>query len=365
MIKKNKFLRRLFQVHSFTGLLTGIFLLLLGLSGSALVFMQEIDHYTNRELFAVEVRDTQIGVDRIYKIITERYPRLSGIGWLNPEASANEAHDFRLYLNDGNLYTYDLGVITIDPYTGEILREGRYDQWQAGMMQWIFQFHFSFHFGMPGTALTAIFGITMLISMLTGLAIYRKHIWKVLTFRSGIKWKNKRMAFSGVHRVLGVWSLIFNLIIFFTGFWMNLFAFDKQVWESKKSVNTLNMQVEQSFDTLYARALEIMPNLTKKYVYFPTQPGRSFSIRGSLPGNSCLYGNSNAVHIDVQSGNTEKVVLAEHMSAKDKLRAMVLPLHAGTYGGLVLRWFYVVLGLTPGVLCITGFLLWIRRKKIM
>ena len=39
----NKFKRLLFSIHSWFGLITGVFLLLLGLSGSVLVFQEELD----------------------------------------------------------------------------------------------------------------------------------------------------------------------------------------------------------------------------------------------------------------------------------------------------------------------------------
>jgi uncharacterized iron-regulated membrane protein len=66
-------------MHGVTGLITGIFLILLGLSGSALVFMEELDHYTNRHLFQVKETAAKMSLDTIYHRITAQYPRLSGI----------------------------------------------------------------------------------------------------------------------------------------------------------------------------------------------------------------------------------------------------------------------------------------------
>lgn len=365
IMKKKKYhiSRSLFTWHSYFGLITGIFLLLLGLSGSLLVFMEEQDEWLNQHLLAVAPQSEKLPLDSLYHTITQRYPRLDGIAWMNPNVPDEQAYNFRLYLNDTKLSTYDLGVITLNPYTGAILREGRYDRFSSGLMQWLFQFHFSFHLGMPGAALTAVFGLTMLVSILTGLVVYRKHLWKALTFRVGIKTKNWRTISSGLHRVVGVWSLVFNVVIFFTGFWMNLFAFEKATWENETKPTEPNIAIAQSFDRLYAEARRQMPDLQPSYVYLPTQPKRDFRVSGAVKGQNPLYGTSNSIRFDPQTGEMKGQSRIAEKSVAEKLDAMAYPLHIGTFGGVPMRILYVIVGLTPGLLSITGFLLWWRRKQ--
>ena len=43
--------------------------------------------------------------------------------------------------------------------------------------------------------------------------------------------------------------------------------------------------------------------------------------------------------------------------------ALVGPLHFGTFGGWPTRALYVAVGLTPGLLALTGFALWYRRRR--
>ena len=45
------------------------------------------------------------------------------------------------------------------------------------------------------------------------------------------------------------------------------------------------------------------------------------------------------------------------------LTMMSIPLHFGNYGGPIIKILYFILGLTPGLLSITGFILWTRKKK--
>ncbi|WP_342331095.1 hypothetical protein [Pedobacter sp. FW305-3-2-15-E-R2A2] len=98
-MRKINFTRVLiFSLHSWLGLISGIFLLLLGLSGSA---------------------GQPWPLDTIYRSIGQQHPNLTGIAWLNPNATTEEAYEFRLYQNDGKISTYDLGMMSIDPYSGK------------------------------------------------------------------------------------------------------------------------------------------------------------------------------------------------------------------------------------------------------
>jgi len=48
----------------------------------------------------------------------------------------------------------------------------------------------------------------------------------------------------------------------------------------------------------------------------------------------------------------------------DKLIPFLLDGHFGRFGGLWGRWTWVVLGLTPAMLFVTGFLIWWRRRRL-
>ncbi|MPR32369.1 PepSY-associated TM helix domain-containing protein [Salmonirosea aquatica] len=355
--------RLLFSIHSWLGLITGFFLILLGLSGSMLVFMEELDPVIYRSALAVKPEGTPLSLDSLYHIITTHYPNLDGIAWMNPEASPEHSYQFRLYMNDMRLISYDLGAININQYTGQVLRQGRSDDLEVGWIEWLFQFHFSLHLGMPGAALTAIFGLCMLASLFTGVVVYRRFVWKVLTFRMRINRKSWRTVTSDLHRIVGVWSLGLNALIFFTGFWLNLFAFEKKTWDNETIPTPANTLAQVSLQDLYGQALQKAPDFTPDYVYLPTQPQRKFSVRGYYHDENRLFSGSNAIVFDAYTGKFEGLTRYSDLSGGEKIEATVHPLHVGNYGGTFVKVLYVILGLTPGFLSVTGFLLWWRHKR--
>ena len=70
------------------------------------------------------------------------------------------------------------------------------------------------------------------------------------------------------------------------------------------------------------------------------------------------------VEIDSSSG---KVISATKVIEPPGLFKIILPivnLHYGTWGGLTTQILYVIIGLIPTLLVVTGFLLWKRQRKI-
>ncbi len=359
---KPNYTRQVFKIHKWIGLFAGLFLLLLGVSGSILIFKDEIDHAVNKQLLTVQQGNEKIPLDSAYKIITNQYPNLDGIGWQNPDAKENEAYDFRLYENDGKLFTYDLSLISIDPYTGHILREGKMKDVSTGLIHWIYQFHFSFQLGLPGAALTAVFGLIMLISIITGILIYRKHLLQVFLFQ--VRLKNAQGKISGrkLHRIVGVWSLLFNSIIFFTGFWLNLFAFDSAAWKTELQPSPLNTRFAGGFDTMLIDAKKAFPELIVTYVRLPVQKGKMLSVAGTVPNQSAFFAGGNSVLVDPLTKKVVKINKLQDQPFEEKLEDCFFALHTGRFGGLPMKILYILIGLTPALLSITGFMLLWKRK---
>lgn len=363
MRRKNNISKLAFSMHSLLGLISGIFLLLLGLSGSALVFLKEIDHAINADLLTVNPSGKTLALDTLYRKIGKDHPNLSGIAWLNPDARADEAYEFRLYQNDGKLSTYDLGMISIDPYSGKTLREGNLKNMNPSIMYWILQFHWSFQLGIPGLLLATVFGITMLLSSVTGVIIYRKQVWKVLTFRAKFKWTNWRTISSSLHRVVGVWALLFNIIIFFTGFWMNKFSLDTAYWKKQTISCPVNTLSKQSIDHMFWQAKKSMPELMIKNVYFPTQPEKYLKVSGTIKGQSAFFDSGNSISIDPKNGAVVSIVRLAEKGIWEKVEASFFSIHIGGFGGVPIKILYVIVGLLPGLLSITGALLWWRKVR--
>jgi uncharacterized iron-regulated membrane protein len=90
-----------------------------------------------------------------------------------------------------------------------------------------------------GELLVALLGVVLMLSMATGAVVYRKHLVPVLLFRQKINWKNTRSAASGLHRVVGVWALLFNFAVAGSGVWMLRAAFLPATYQAEPVVKLL------------------------------------------------------------------------------------------------------------------------------
>jgi uncharacterized iron-regulated membrane protein len=202
----------------------------------------------------------------------------------------------------------------------------------------------------------------MLVSIVTGAVVYRKNLWKVLTFRVAIKRKNWRVISSDLHRVIGVWSLILNVIIFFTGFWLNRFMFESSGWKIRPAIEKVFM-APYSLDECLKQAYNAVPGLQPTYMSLPMKRDGEFSISGSAQDHLTSRWIPYHLLFRSEDGMLISIRRPEDIhGAMNWFNAAYFSLHVGSFGGLTTRILYVILGLTPGVLSITGFLLWWRRK---
>jgi len=360
---KNTWLRRLFRLHSWLGLLAGVPLLLLGLSGAGLVFKPELDRLLAPRVAPPPPGRAPVPLDSLYRLVGRRYPALKRLAIVGFPQQPGESYEFRLYGNDGNPNTYDLASVWVDPYSGRIVKEGANTGLAGGVLNWLLQFHFCFQLGMGGVLLTALLGLAMLASVLTGAVVYRKHLGRVLLLRAPLRWHNWRVLSSDLHHYVGTWSLLLNALICFTGFWMNLFGFDPAAWRAQARPAPPNQLMARPVDALLATARAAYPALVPTRIRLPTQPGGGpFQIDGVVPGHALPWGAGASVQVDPTTGRVLAVRRAWQAAWPAQWEALMGPLHFGTFGGWPLRVLYVGVGLTPGLLALTGFALWYRRR---
>jgi uncharacterized iron-regulated membrane protein len=369
-------MKKIFKIHSWLGLFNGVWLLLLGLSGSLLVYYVEIDRYINSDILCVEKTGERLSVDTLYKIVRSRHPDASGTNITFFPKTENDCYSFRLYDNakiKSNYYSWDLYQVDINPYTGEIVREGYYRDF-VSFLHWLHTFHYSLQMGTPGMLIVTIAGILLFINILTGVIIYRKYILKALIFRAPVQWKNWRTGTSGLHRYIGVWSLLFNIVIFYSGLQMNWTVFDKQTWATPQA-QPKNTQPYANIDDIIRKTDSIFPGFKIEYFYIPYNTQFDGYINeadiiasGHLPNASGIFPTSASyVAFKANSGQVTRIYNiteeSKKMNAIEKWNAIAYTFHVGSFWGEFSRVLYIFVGLSPGILSITGFMLWLRRKK--
>ncbi|KUG07374.1 PepSY-associated TM helix domain-containing protein [Solirubrum puertoriconensis] len=349
--------RRLFTLHSWLGLICGAFILVFFFTGSLMVFREELNKQLHPELFRVAVGERRLGYDELYRRAKAAEPAAQFYSFRYIPQAPDESLEIRIYEKQ------EPGRLFINPYTGQVLGKSF-----GSFTDQLIILHYSFFIGKLGEALAGVLAIALLGSVLTGFVVYRKHLLHALLFRTTIRWKNWRTASSGLHRVLGSWALLFNVVLAGSGLWMSWDAFDlKKIFADDKDKKEKALPaVAANIDALIAEAQRLEPGLELVRVNFPRKPDAPVTVLGRAPGSAWIWGRTaSKVEFRNQAGvvQVKKVFREQDLGPAERFDFALRTLHFGQYGGLTVKIIYSLLALSSAVITITGFMLWWRRLR--
>jgi len=357
-----------FWIHLYAGLGVGLLLTAVGLSGSLLVFAPEIDRaIAPRPQTSSSGR--QVSLAHVGRIAAKEYPnaQLTAIRYPSADTGAFEA----TLVHPDNHRTY----VYVDPQTGAQL--GTRDR--NRVIRWFQDLHFYLLAGQTGLVVNGVGAGLLIVMCLSGLAVW----WPGRTqWLRGFQ-VNSRASCKGLtydlHRVAGIWSLLVLVMFGVTGVY---FAFPDSFRRGLAAaigdptpLATPASQIGEAghtlaWDAARARAAHLLPEGVETYFYPPTTPDAPFRLRKRLPGEFSESGRS-YVYVDQYSGEILRVDDARSATLTSRLIAWIGPLHFGTIGSLAgrpgnlaVRGAWVVAGVVPGALFISGFLMWWNRVVV-
>ena len=355
--------------HTWAGITAGFVLILVSLTGSLLVFEQELDVYFYPELFDFEpTADEPMTFEQALLLVQREMPEISARGVYQQKDRANAV----MLYSDEEPYPQ----IIIDPYRGEIRGTRVY---KNTIMGFIRNFHRTLLIPAAGRYIVGISSLVCVILMITGLRLWipkKWKEWKHLKARMSVKWdgSRKRVNFD-LHNTLGFFFAPFITLIALTGVMITfstvvigvLFLLNFRPPEDVAKL--LNQQSTYVADvrTLTVPEVErivqeLYPEATITGINIPKDSLAAFSVNMNIE-STMRTGDVSFVSIDQYSG--EKI-----FSSNDPLYKMgkaytnwVTPLHYGTFGGLKTRIIALLASLVNAALFITGFIIWIPRWR--
>jgi len=346
----------IFHIHSFAGLISGLFILLMSLSGAALIFHDDVDAVQKPVVKLWPFKN--LPVDRCYSSIQSKYPQAQISNCILPENSSTPV----------SFFIYDVSYkngakaleVFLHPQTGAIinLRGGSGDI-RNNFMSWLSKFHNSFHLGKKGELLLGFLALIFLLSLITGFILFRKSIVAVLMFKKAVYRRNN------LHQLIGVYALLFNLMIAITGFWMQRYVFKKEFYVADNYTPVLKASpaFPFKFDSAYTEVKKLYPDFTDVVIYFAQSNKSKTAVYGSRSSNAYIHSKkfADAIFLD-SAGGIAKTRFINEISADDRYDIINSQLHMGRFGGVGIKIIYFIFGLTGALLSITGFLLWRRRR---
>lgn len=352
MLKK----KTIWKIHSILGLLTGIPLLLIAFSGSVLVFKDEINSILKPDIVqTVPAQSGRKSLDALVHNVESGFPEYEVAGWaIYPEPDRT---DFVYVIEHGD---HEWKHVHIDPYRGTLL--GTPAKAGSSLMGWMLELHYTLLAGHWGMAICGFIAVLLCALGVTGFLIHRK-FWKNLFT---LNWKTSWRALAGnLHKRLGVISSPVFVILGITGGYWNLSHVIEELdhLEEGEPVMEKRFYGEAiSFAEMAREAREQIPGYQINYIDFPRADGGPVTFYGDFEGdNSFRSPYHSTVSFNGRTGELVNTWRVDEASLWMQTYDAFTPLHFGTFGGLLTRIIWCVLGAVPGFLALSGTFIWWRR----
>ncbi len=311
--------RALFQVHLWTGIGTGLYVLLISVTGSAIVFRNEIYQKAGSGAKIVQVRGTKLPADDLKRIVRQKYPN-NTLSFVFEGKQPNSPTE--VWMEHGGERVQRL----FDPYTGEDL--GASVPLAIRVAAWLAKLHTDLLYGETGRKVNGVGAIFLTALCVSGFIIWWPGIksWRrslVVDPRSN--WKRLNW---DLHSAIGFWSFALIFMWAVTGVYL---AFPLPF---QKIIN--------HYSPLIQYALPEDANIAA-----PTAPAAASVLAQPSQSKSLTFGTGRRPRI--------------RRSAGDSFIRWIYYLHFGNFAGWKTKALWVVLGLLPVFLFATGAIMWWNR----
>jgi uncharacterized iron-regulated membrane protein len=362
--------RRLnFQVHLWVGIILSLYMILIGVTGSILVFRAELEILTSRNPWHhLVVTEPFVDIPTVVSNVTAANARAQILSVLTP---TERDPTFVALIQTGGLSRRQFAV-AVDPTTGKVLGElPRNDSW----LNFIQRLHVNLLLGRIGRQANGVAAVFLMLLNLTGLVIW----WPGITnwtraLKVDLRRNWRRINFD-LHRAIGFWTIGLVSIWAVSGIY---FAWSGQIFVLVNRISPIKSARPPAVTVVPQRAAGIDlqaaisqaylldPRTQLKEVAFPFNrraPLRIIMRRREGPG----YEYTDTLFFDPYDGRHLAIWrYGVNESLGDWLIWSQIPLHFGTYWGLSVKIVWALLGLAIPVLTVTGMLMywnrWLGRK---
>jgi uncharacterized iron-regulated membrane protein len=366
---KKKLRHWLVKLHRYSGLLLSLFIVMAGLTGSALAFNDEIDAWLNPQFYHLASSGPRQSVDALAAKVEQDYPqaRLAFFS-MEPEANAPLQAKLRARHPDDEL---PVDTVFIDPVTAAVVGERNTKAVSLApqnLMPFLFRLHRYLLLDKTGAIISGSLGLLWLTTLLIGFALaWPKHRtgWrKALSIKRG--GGSFRLMYD-LHRSVGLVAGVLLVMTAFTGAMMNLPDVARPLVSSlspltkppKSSAHEGKPQIswQQALASAQASLPESMPvriARDDKHSLYQVRLRKHDDIQDS---------GSVRVFVDAVDGQVLRSLDPLKGSAGDTFIGVQYGLHTGQLLGLPGRVLIAFMGLLPLLFTITGIAIWLQKRK--
>lgn len=340
-------------VHQWTGLKLSLFMSFVLLTGTLAVFSHEMD-WLMRPAMRVEMSSVSGPVNwpAIARNVAAHAPDAE-IRSLDAPIAKAFAATATIEKPDG-----ELRFVYAHPTTGKVQGDGHW----VGAARVFRNMHR--HLNMPtwlGVPIVSSLALLLAVSLGTSFVVYKKW-WR--GFLKPIRLRDARTAWGDFHRLAGVWSLWFVLLMILTGLWYLAESTVARAPPHERievpSAGLSTADVAARLDPSLAAARAANPDLRVGRILFPSEESGAFQFQGQDEA-ILVRDRSNVVWTSAATGEALLVTDGRSLDVHQRISEMADPLHFGTFGGYWTKIPWFLFGALLTALSVSGVALYSLR----
>lgn len=365
------FYRVLFNVHLYVGLIIGLAILIVALSGSIIVYWRDLDEMLNPDMAVAAGADPVQVLDRAMAALGTEYPENTK-AWriLFPRhgqsAMIGEYYDPPQRPGVWGSASY----VIIDPHTGNP-RSTWY--WNETVISWIYTLHMYLQAGHIGHDLVGWTGIVLLFLSVSGMYLWWPSKFNRSAFLMSWRADWPRVEYDS-HRLFGLYSLLVMLVVTITGInivypkavgaVMGIFSRVEPMPAKLHSAPRAGRE-QLPASAAAAIALQAFPDAQPQLLVTPADDSGVYRVVLRQPMEIFNpYTGQTQVWIDQYSGETLHVRDPRRFNSGTALHGMTYSLHNGEAFGEAGRFIVFLTGPVLLWMYVTGITRWVRRRRL-
>lgn len=394
------------QIHLWLGLVSGLVVFIVSITGCLFAFQEEISEVVYRHTFFIEVAAPSakagasappaLPLTRLLHSAQTALGPSEPVNYITAYTEPNRAWEFMAYRYNDSAITW-LGSmpyfrsVFINPYTGAVTG---YRDYRRDFFSVVKNIHWSLLLNTPyGQPIVGWSTLIFVILLITGLVLWWPKRWKKADRRRSfnIMWKArvKRLNYD-LHNVLGFYSLLLALVIALTGMVFSFTWFEKAVRvtvsgttaqpraailvsdttmaapsaKAEASAPVAPRGTPAALDQVYSLTVGLLPSVRRIGISPPVTPTDVIDVSAYYSRHT-FYDRTD-LDFDRYSGRLLRRKDNAKQSRAERLSSMNYDIHVGAVWGLAGKILAFIISLICASLPVTGFLVWwgkIRKKK--
>ncbi|HJS01184.1 MAG TPA: PepSY-associated TM helix domain-containing protein [Flavobacterium sp.] len=382
--------KQILWLHKWLGLISGIVVLIISLTGCIYVFQDELKFVAYPEKYFISTPSPQtvqpITLSKLIAIAENNLNPEEKVTRIDVFPQKNRTWVFRAIKTDKNAFFYSdyftyYKKVFINPYSGKVQNV---ENTKTEFFQVALQLHMNLLLGKKiGHIIISYSVIFFSIICISGLILWWPKKWKAKKLKPHFSIKfnaNRKRLNYDLHNVLGFYVLPLALLFCFTGLVFAFSDFKDAVTDGFNAVDTKEETTISKYDFIPQTSTNIVDNglyyvlakhpLADQYsIRFADKDEKKekdekpepqdIQVRLTKNKTSNFYKYS----FNTTTGQLEEIKSSDNLQLGSKITSMNYDLHTGTIGGLPTKFLAFFAALICASLPVTGFIIWFNKTK--